>query len=219
MNKELKKAFNKTIERWEKIVDDVTYYDLPESNCALCDYKRNIIGTGFNCKGCPIREKTGQFQCGGTPWRAFMDNRTAENALRELVFLKDLYIELMECPIPCPKPPSAFDDMSDEQKSELVELWVKKIEMYEKMEKRAKEEWCSEAKHTKPQVEWIDITKDLKCRIARLGNFYFPTFYYNDKHVLMWAGCKWELYEDEENYKIEFDTKEQRNFRVLKREK
>lgn len=165
MNKELKKAFKETIERWEKIIDDVTYY--ARSGCALCDYKVNNLESGLRCKGCPVREKTGKSQCGGTPWGRFMRNRTTENALRELVFLKNLYIELVECPIPSSPLEDALRGLND------------KIEE----EKRAK------------KGRWVDITKECKYRADGLGRGYYVACTYGNfmlyqfKHDEMkWVG-------------------------------
>lgn len=69
MNKELKKAFRATIERWEKIVDDVDCYG--RSDCALCDYSHSM---GLGCDNCPIFKKTDETKCFDTPWDDFTDD-------------------------------------------------------------------------------------------------------------------------------------------------
>lgn len=89
---QIKEAFNKTIERWERIVGDVSYYY--NSNCALCD----IAPLKHKCseKNCPIFTFTDVSGCDNTPYPTFVAQKTPANALAELNFLRKVYIWWME---------------------------------------------------------------------------------------------------------------------------
>ena len=132
MKPELKKAFKSTIERWEKIVEDVTYY--ARSECDLCSYFNTLKrGHEYACTcGCLIYDKTGGVLCKNTPHADFINlgGGTEENALRVLVFLKDLYIELIDCP--CPK---------RTQPITLAEMEMAFPSQFEKRAKQKVEEW------------------------------------------------------------------------------
>ena len=89
---QIKEAFKETIERWEKIVEDVSYFS--KSSCKLCDLE------SFNScnRFCPIANYDGQDHegCVGIPWHDFAYKRTPENALAELNFLRKVYIWWIE---------------------------------------------------------------------------------------------------------------------------
>lgn len=90
---QIKEAFQKTIERWERIVEDVDYFD--ESECDLC----LLEGTkeDYVCSQlCPVRLYGKKGYCNGTPYKDFFRSRTPENALAELNFLRKVYIWWME---------------------------------------------------------------------------------------------------------------------------
>jgi len=95
---QIKEAFKKTIERWEKIVKDPDYY--AESYCHLCTLENGGTSSSKQeCNtSCPIRRyKDGKYRiCCGTPFFAFMNYRTEENARRELAFLREVYIDFLE---------------------------------------------------------------------------------------------------------------------------
>lgn len=201
MKPELKKAFRKTIERWEKIVDDVTYF--ARSDCDLCAWALRYAEKGRTaCSVCLIGKKCEDKRCYGTPYADFEKAKTKENALRELVFLKDLYIELIECP----KPHSLLDGASDEYKKELAELWEKKRGM---REKRAKKE------------EWVDVTKEVTWGVEKVTKFYYLRIFY-DKEIIArsetFDGGKkisFTIY-NTDNHKIEWYDGD---FKIFKKEK
>ena len=89
---QIKEAFNKTIERWEKIVEDVGYYY--DSSCALCDL--SIATSGCIEKNCAIALYNKIGGCKHTPYIEFDKDRTPANALAELNFLRNVYIWWME---------------------------------------------------------------------------------------------------------------------------
>ena len=82
---QIKEAFKKTIERWEKIVEDVDYFS--SSQCELCQLQE-ASGCGY----CPVAEKTGKSQCKNTPFWDFQYEKSLEHALAELNFLRKVYI-------------------------------------------------------------------------------------------------------------------------------
>jgi len=106
------KALKESIEHWERVVENPKKEEIGYKECALCSlYRRNFEAGG--CEGCPVYEKTGKHGCHGTPYKEIFgydfrgrqqedDNGelrvipTKEEALKELAFLKDLYIELIE---------------------------------------------------------------------------------------------------------------------------
>lgn len=63
-----------SIEKWRDIIDG-TGKDLSDQNCALCE--KNSFPHKSNCDGCPVKEKTGENWCLGTPYIEYtnqMDN-------------------------------------------------------------------------------------------------------------------------------------------------
>ena len=88
---QIKEAFNKTIERWEKIVEDVSYYN--RSTCVLCEL---FPGAACKEKICPVAIYAKQSVCHGTPYWDFTHDKTPANALAELNFLRKVYIWWME---------------------------------------------------------------------------------------------------------------------------
>jgi len=92
-------ALKESIEHWEKDIlpdTDKAYNEdkMAGKHCPLCRLKMKY---GINdCSGCPIYEKTKAHSCWGSPWLKFVNEPTKENALAEVVFLKNLYIEMLE---------------------------------------------------------------------------------------------------------------------------
>ena len=109
------KALKETIERWEKIRDLGMDFKT-STQCVLCDLFGDLDG---ECRDCPIRKKTGQEQCRGTPYRIYQYNPTKENAQKEVDFLKDLYIEMLEDYAP----PLEKSQLIYEEKAEPKEEW------------------------------------------------------------------------------------------------
>ena len=89
---EIKEAFKKTIDRWQRIFEDPDYYY--SSNCPLCDLP--LVRLGCLEKGCPIALYTKTGGCKNTPYEKFELNKTPENALAELNFLRQVYIWFIE---------------------------------------------------------------------------------------------------------------------------
>ena len=94
---EIKEEFKKTIERWEKIVEDVDYFK--GSSCSLCTLE-NIEGDFYQrCNdSCPIVNfnEEDHSTCFNTPYTRFYATRKREDALAELNFLRKVYIWWME---------------------------------------------------------------------------------------------------------------------------
>ena len=88
---QIKEAFKATIERWEKVVEDPSYYH--KSECKLC----GVYGEDQTChKYCPIQLYGPHHVCRNTPHDKFSGHNDSENALAELNFLRKVYIWWME---------------------------------------------------------------------------------------------------------------------------
>lgn len=62
MTPETLKALKGSIKKWKEIIDG-TVEDNGPDNCPLCKkFYEN------NCKGCPVKNKTGHSLCNGTPY-------------------------------------------------------------------------------------------------------------------------------------------------------
>lgn len=95
--KQIKEAFRETIERWGKIVNNLSYYE--ESYCSLCTLENVPGDICMSCNhSCPIRnyKDENHYCCVKTPYGNFYHNRTPENALVELNFLREVYIDFLE---------------------------------------------------------------------------------------------------------------------------
>lgn len=90
---QIKEAFKKTIERWERIAEDADYFN--ETECALCELGGKD-GEYICSKLCPVRLYTNCGACGGTPYSTFYHDKTPANALAELNFLRKVYIWWVE---------------------------------------------------------------------------------------------------------------------------
>jgi len=88
-------AIKGSIEKWEKVALG-TEAGIWRSNCPLCVLYEHTSGLHGSCKGCPIYEKTGESDCGGTPFYDWHSNQTPENAIKFRDWLKDLYTEVSE---------------------------------------------------------------------------------------------------------------------------
>lgn len=224
MKEELKTAFRKTIARWKRIVYDTGYYDR-WSGCDLCKHVGYKHGTRmWNCEACPIGQKTKGVLgtgCGDTPWRDFIRDRTKENALKELVFLEELYIELLEgeAGVVPGYPEKQVKPHIDRHYAEgclcdtCVSLATKRtIELASMQEKQA----------TKPKEEWVDITEEVKWKYSMQAEGYWlmgtykneERFYLNGSEVLF---NQW----NNEDFRIAVNQGKKQvynnNFRILKR--
>jgi hypothetical protein len=103
MNAETREALEASILHWEENLTAETPSEvtLGGESCALC--LMFVLDTGF-CRGCPVREETGNTGCFGTPyhravlalngWKTYKTekdkSRWQEYAKEELEFLKGL---------------------------------------------------------------------------------------------------------------------------------
>lgn len=78
------KALKGSIKKWEGIVAGTTT-DLGANNCPLC--RLFIL---FNCRGCPVRERTLRVGCYDTPYIEHVRSPTVANARKEVAFLRSL---------------------------------------------------------------------------------------------------------------------------------
>lgn len=65
MNNETKAALEKSITKWQAIVDG-TGVDEGAENCALC-----LMFYAKACRGCPVSERSREAFCAGTPYAAW----------------------------------------------------------------------------------------------------------------------------------------------------
>lgn len=111
---QIKEAFKETIERWEKIVEDPSYYH--ESDCQLC----RLHGEDKSChRYCPIRDYGDHAVCCNTPHDAFSTEKTPQNALVELNFLRKVYIWWIE-----KQGKDVYKQWLQDNKEEKKEEWV-----------------------------------------------------------------------------------------------
>jgi hypothetical protein len=101
MDPTTRKALNGSIKKWRKIVAG-TGIDLGDRNCPLCALFNSMSNPGGSCTGCPVKEKTGEPWCRGTPYGAWGRTKAASTeskittdserrlAQRELDFLISL---------------------------------------------------------------------------------------------------------------------------------
>ncbi len=90
MTKKAEEALKASIKHWK---DDILTYKMTANsrNCPLCTiYNKNDT----DCKGCPIRDKTGLATCNGTPYDDYIDADTPHEitkaALDMIKFMEDL---------------------------------------------------------------------------------------------------------------------------------
>ena len=67
MTDETRKALEGSIAKWQAIVDGTGENQGPQ-NCPLCWMFRDD-----ECRGCPVRERSGRHYCYGTPYTSFED--------------------------------------------------------------------------------------------------------------------------------------------------
>ncbi len=94
---QIKEAFNKTIERWEGIMEDPKYFN--RTNCKLCTLDNDKGDETYHCNNsCPIKDygDANHSGCAETPYIAFFKDKTSANALAMLNFLRKVYIWWME---------------------------------------------------------------------------------------------------------------------------
>jgi hypothetical protein len=95
MDDRTRRALEGSIRKWEAIVAG-TGEDWGTSNCPLCTEFYAFVGVdGDNCRGCPVRERTGYGLCDGSPYERYVPGNR-EGAQEELDFLKSLRPALLD---------------------------------------------------------------------------------------------------------------------------
>jgi len=67
MEKETLEALKRSIQKWESIESGIGI-DRGSKNCALCEIFVFDPDYRWICSGCPVSEKTGFYDCTGTPY-------------------------------------------------------------------------------------------------------------------------------------------------------
>jgi len=116
---QIREAFKKTIKRWEKMVEEPNYFY--ESDCELClleSVKRQCNSS------CPIRHYQGEYHggCVNTPYGVFYRQRTPENALAELNFLREVYMWWLEKEVDKIFEKYGIDDLKEEKKEQWQDI-------------------------------------------------------------------------------------------------
>lgn len=63
-------ALRESIAHWRRAVES-SDEPLRGENCALCQLFYHVTDEdGMHCTGCPVRERTGEDECSGSPWWA-----------------------------------------------------------------------------------------------------------------------------------------------------
>jgi len=121
------KALKKSIEHWEENAEDPKNANTNSSACACCGLVTDEEEF-IRCKeGCPIYEKTGNELCHGTPYINIPWNSkewTKEMMLAEVVFLKNLYIEMLE------NPPSKEAEEKEEEWEDITDECKTNVEVF-----------------------------------------------------------------------------------------
>jgi hypothetical protein len=92
------KALAASIKHWKRMVTGEDTVGSP-SKCALCK-----LYYGDDCRGCPVREDTGEVLCGGSPYVDWEDEegitgdraKQAKAAVAELAYLQGLRVDLVD---------------------------------------------------------------------------------------------------------------------------
>lgn len=81
MDYETLEALKGSITKWEKILAHEVEDDGP-INCPLCVKFNTITNELGICGGCPVREKTGDCFCGGSPYEGWVKHQEDEHERR-----------------------------------------------------------------------------------------------------------------------------------------
>lgn len=226
---QIKEAFKKAIERWEKIVEDVGHYEI--TKCPLC-----LLFSDKPCSCnehlCPIALCVKDSVCENTPFIEFRDDHTPANALAELNFLRKVYIWWME-----------------KESKEIYEQWLRDNKVEKKQEKKegrkvgycqaspckylhldgscSFKEYCEHKPPEEKKEEWRNIsTENLVVEIKDCGKSLGCYFVITDNDELRII-AKRECYIDKENhlhmkFNKSYSSKynvivENGNFRILKK--
>jgi hypothetical protein len=209
---QIKEAFNKTIERWEKIVEDVSYFS--QSCCELC--KLSPDPGPCEKKLCPVALYTESFGCNLTPYQIFTQDKTPANALAELNFLRKVYIWWMEGE---KKGESVMDYMRKEEKKEGRKVGVCRAiacQFLQEDDGCSFAGYCTHKLLEEKKEEWVDVSKEIRWEHRTDGSCGFGVLklYYKDKflgHVIMQKAV-FSIFTT--GYKVEKDSI---YFRILKK--
>jgi hypothetical protein len=103
MNSKTSKALEGSIKKWEKILSGKGT-DEGRDNCPLCTIFIKRYISIYDCKGCPVKDRTKFRKCRGSPYVEWEDHQNLAHrtvgkvkcdicknlALKELEFLKSL---------------------------------------------------------------------------------------------------------------------------------
>ena len=70
MDKATLKALKESIKHWKRIIEGVDVR-WKSNQCALCE---EFLTPGYTCDGCPVKKKTKQDLCEGTPYVKFVQD-------------------------------------------------------------------------------------------------------------------------------------------------
>jgi len=164
---QIKEAFNKTIERWERTVEDVKFYE--KSDCPLCNLFPKHMCTQTIC---PIGIYAKRGSCNATPYWKFTEDKTPENALAELNFLRKVYIWWMEKEVNNILEKYGIDDLKEEKKEKWVDI-TKQID------------WSVRADFEGKFCVFLMMDKDgLFGHMLANGDFFFARGEYKVEHKL-----------------------------------
>ena len=101
-------ALQNSIEHWARLATSKRNLseDIYAEDCALCSMFHESLSD--HCTTCPVKERTGQPYCEGTPWRTverttyygYNSKQFLEAASIQLAFLKSLLPEHCHSPLP-----------------------------------------------------------------------------------------------------------------------
>ena len=101
MTPKMHEALLASIEHWkENLAAGMHKAQIGGRDCPLCNATRPSPESGVNCSKCPVMQKTGKWDCEGSPWRD-VENASwdadevafREAAQREIAFLQSLLPE------------------------------------------------------------------------------------------------------------------------------
>lgn len=200
-------ALKESIVNWEETAKDLAF-----RSCPLCDLRNKYTKKGDCHRAeCPISEKAGRAGCAGTPYWDFDRNPTKENALAEVVFLKNLYIEMLE---------------SHGQKSDKgglpagccpdCEYWVDKG-------KGCNYDGECPRKPRPKKEEWVDVTEEVEMKWDKHGDLGYNIHLSHDGTWLAYLFDKGNAFNTccggSQKYRIEFHQGQiDTFFRILKKQ-
>lgn len=175
-------ALKESIKHWEEVAEDPDNVRTDAEDCACCVLTgfnpERKFETGLHCEnGCPIFEKTQKHGCKDTPYEHFENARTKENAQTEVIFLKNLLIEMLEKGEPRDYCKDCCHWVDDEC-SLGWECEHKKGE-WKRIPKQKEEK----------KEEWVDVTMDVEWRMRCDGEDLYVLVMRDNGDVFghMWA--------------------------------